>query len=158
MAPLTTSSKAGRELLFYLGAGGLLTIMLVEAFAVIGRHTGLPLLGALEVAQAAIVPAACASMIIAALHGSHAAVSLVTDRMPLPLRRLCSRLVSLLSGLFAAALFAGSCWLAREFWDSYEQSEVLHIPFRPLRILAAASAGALALIFLRAFARPDRES
>lgn len=154
---MTPLGKAGHSLLFYVGAGGLMTVMLVEAIAVIGRHTGLPLLGALEVAQAAIVPAACASMIIAALHGSHASVSLIVDRLPPALRRLNARLASTLSALFLAAVFIGCCWLSREFWDSFEQSEVLHIPFRPLRMLAAICAGALTLIFLRAATSPGRE-
>jgi TRAP-type C4-dicarboxylate transport system permease small subunit len=154
MAPLTPFAKTGHEVLFYVGAGGLLTVMLIEAIAVIGRHTGIPVLGALEIAQAAIVPAACASMVIASLHGSHATVSLILDRLSPARRAFLERFCALLSSLFLAVLFIGACWLARDFWDSHEHSEVLQIPFRPLRILTAASAGALALIFLRTRVRP----
>jgi TRAP-type C4-dicarboxylate transport system permease small subunit len=153
VAVMKNLADTAQKLLFHVGAAGLLTVMGVEAVAVIGRHTGLPLLGALEVAQGAIVPAACASMIIAALHGSHASVSLVSDRLPPVWRDRMSRTGFVVSSLFMLALFAGSCWLAHDFWNSFEQSEVLHIPFRPLRVLAAVSGGVLALIFLRGAVR-----
>ena len=39
------------RLLFYVGAGALLLIMTVETLAVIGRHIGWPLLGAIEIIQ-----------------------------------------------------------------------------------------------------------
>jgi len=157
MASLTPLAKAGHEVLFYVGAGGLLTVMLVEAIAVVGRHSGIPVLGALEVAQAAIVPAACASMVIASLQGSHATVSLVLDRLRPTRRAFFARFCALLSSLFLAVLFVGACWLAHDFWNSHEHSEVLQIPFRPLRILTAVTAGALALIFLRTRVRPGHE-
>jgi TRAP-type C4-dicarboxylate transport system permease small subunit len=147
MDPVKTPLPRG--VLFYVGATGLLAVMFIEVVAVIGRHARLPLLGALEMAQASIVPAACAAMIIAALAGAHAAVHLVTERLPDHLRDWTTRASSLLAALFFGALCAGTCWLAVEFWDSYEETDVLHIPFRPLRVLVAVSAGALAAIFLR---------
>ena len=45
-----------RGVLFYVGSAGLLSVMAIEAVAVAGRHLRTPLLGALEMAQAAIVP------------------------------------------------------------------------------------------------------
>jgi TRAP-type C4-dicarboxylate transport system permease small subunit len=141
-------APAPRGLLFYTGAAGLLAVMLIEVVAVIGRHARLPLLGALEMAQAAIVPAACAAMIIAALAGTHAAVHLVTERLPERAREWTARASSLLAGLFFSGLCAGASWLTADFWNSFEQTDVLHIPFRPLRVLVALSAGALAVVFL----------
>ena len=152
MDPVNAEPKRG--ILFYTGAGGLLSIMLIEVIAVIGRHLRLPLLGALEMAQAAIIPAACAAMVIASLAGAHAVVHLVTERVPKRARAWMSRASSLLCGVFFATLCVGACWLTQEFWDSFEETDVLHIPFRPLRALVAVSMGALALIFLhRAFRR-----
>ena len=95
-----------RGVLFYVGAAGLLMVMVIEVVSVIGRHARIPLVGALEMAQAAIVPAACASMILASLAGTHAAVHLVTERLPARMRALdVPRVSALLAGLF----FAGLC-------------------------------------------------
>jgi TRAP-type C4-dicarboxylate transport system permease small subunit len=143
--------------LFYVGATGLLLVMLIEAIAVVGRHTRIPLLGALEMAQAAIVPAACASMVLASLAGTHAVVHLVTERMPERLRHGFARASSLLAAVFFAGLCVGAVWLTVDYWNSFEESDVLHIPFRPLRVLVAVAAGALSLIFLhRCLRRTER--
>jgi TRAP-type C4-dicarboxylate transport system permease small subunit len=139
--------------LFYVGSAGLLSVMLVETAAVIGRHVGLPLLGALEMVQVALVPAACAAMLITALRGGHAAVRLVTERLPQGVRRRTEAGGALLAGVYFTALSAGSIWLAAEYWDSFEQSEVLHIPFRPLRALIGLAALAIAGAFLQRAAR-----
>lgn len=136
-----------RGVLFYVGSAGLLAVMVVEVIAVIGRHVRVPLLGALELAQAAIVPAACASMVIASLTGAHAAVHLVTERMPERVRGVMSRVSAMLAGVFFTGLTIGSCWLTFDFWSSFEETDVLHIPFRPLRVLVTICAAALALNF-----------
>jgi TRAP-type C4-dicarboxylate transport system permease small subunit len=152
--PVKEGEKPARGVLFYVGSVGLLGIMTVESIAVIGRHVGMPVLGALELAQASIVPAACAAMLIATLAGAHAAVHMLTDRMPPAARDVTTRAGSLLAAGFFAALAAGAFWLAGEFWNSFEHSEVLHIPFRPLRALVALSALALAGLFLFRALRP----
>ena len=153
--PVTPESRRG--VLFYVGAGGLLMVMGVEAIAVVGRHIRVPLLGALELAQAAIVPAACASMVIASLMNTHAVVHLVTERLPPSMRGVMTRVSALLASVFFAALCVGACWLTQEFWNSFEETDVLHIPFRPLRVLVAISTGALATIFfLRGIRRGDK--
>jgi TRAP-type C4-dicarboxylate transport system permease small subunit len=149
MDELTPTRTRGPGALFYVGTSGLLAAMLVETAAVIGRHAGMPVTGALEIVQAAIVPAACASMLIATLRGAHAAVHMLTDRMPATARRRVLRLGALLAGACFTALCAGSAWLAIEYWNSFEQTEVLHIPFRPLRVLVTLAAAALALAFFR---------
>ena len=99
-------------------------------------------------AQAAILPAACASMVIASLAGTHAVVHLVTERLPAALRGGMDRISSLIAAAFFAGLCAGAVWLCIDYWQSFEETDVLHIPFRPLRVLVAVSAGALSLIFL----------
>jgi TRAP-type C4-dicarboxylate transport system permease small subunit len=151
MDPVTPPGKRGP--LFYVGAIGLLSVMVIESIAVVGRHARMPLLGALEMAQAAIAPAACASMIIASLAGTHAVVHLVSERLPEHWRAHTARVCALLSAIFFSSLCIGAGWLLGDYWNSFEETDVLHIPFRPLRVLVTISAGALALIF---FARAVR--
>ena len=145
MDPVKSTDKRG--VLFYTGAAGLLTVMAVEVIAVVGRHARLPLLGALEMAQAAIVPAACASMLIASLAGAHAVVHLMTERLPERARQWMARVSHLLAGVFFSGLCIGEAWLTGEYWNSFEETDVLRIPLRPLRILVTLCAGLLALIF-----------
>ena len=156
MDELKQEEPARRGPLFYIGAAGLLTMMLVETAAVIGRRIGIPVTGALEIAQVAIVPAACAAMLIATLQGAHAAVHMLTDRMPESARRWAFGLGSVLAGLCFAALAGGSAWLAMEYWNSFEESEVLDIPFRPLRALVTLAAAALSLVFFHRATRPGK--
>jgi len=144
--------------LFYVGSGGLLCVMLVEAAAVIGRHIGMPVMGALEIVQAAIVPAACAGMLIATLRGAHAAVHMLTERLTEATRARVELGTAVLAALLFAALCGGAAWLASEYWNSYEQSEVLHIPFRPLRLLVAFTAAGLSVAFLYRALRPEKFS
>jgi TRAP-type transport system small permease protein len=60
----------------------------------------------------------------------------------------------LLAALFFGALTVGAVWLAADYWNGFEHSEVLRIPFRPLRMLVAASALTLTVLFLYRAARP----
>ena len=158
MDPMNPPVQRPRGALFYIGAAGLLAMMLIEGVAVIGRHIGVPLMGALEIVQVAIVPAACASMLIATLHGAHAAVNMLTERMPAAAQVWTSRLGSVLAGLCFAALCAGSAWLAVEYWNSFEQTEVLHISFRPLRVVVTIAAAALALVFFHRALRAGKDT
>lgn len=135
--------------LFYIGAAGLMLAMLVETFAVIGRHAGIPLLGALEIIQACILLMASAAMLSATMSKGHATVTLLTHRVGERARQCLHAFAHLLSALFFVGLSAGALWLAVDSWNDYEQSELLHIPFRPLRIVSLAAAGAIALVFLR---------
>lgn len=156
MDPVKPEARGG--VLFYIGACGLMLVMVIEVIAVAGRHIRIPLLGALEMAQAAILPAACASMVIASLAGTHAVVHLLTERMPDRVRGWMARLSALISALYFAGLFVGATWLTADYWNSFEESDVLHIPFRPLRILVAVSAGALAFIFVHRCLRREVKS
>jgi TRAP-type C4-dicarboxylate transport system permease small subunit len=158
MDPVTTRQSGGRGFLYYAGSAGLLTVMLIESAAVVGRHLGLPVLGALEIAQAAIVPATCAAMLIAGLRGAHAAVHMVTERLPEGVRRGFGRGSSVLAGLYFSALSIGSIWLAVEYWNSFEQTEVLHVPFRPLRALVSIALVAIAVAFFAHALRPRSKS
>ena len=146
-----------RGFLFYAGSAGLLCMMLVEAAAVIGRHVGIPVTGALEIVQAAIVPAACAGMLIATLRGAHAAVHMLTERLPAATRRALELGSACLAASFFAARCGGAAWLAAEYWNSFEQSEVLHLPFRPLRLMVTLTGAALAVAFVYHALRPGKK-
>jgi TRAP-type C4-dicarboxylate transport system permease small subunit len=147
MDELTPETPRKRGPLFFVGAAGLLCMMLVEAAAVIGRHIGMPVMGALEIVQFAIVPAACASMLIATLQGAHAAVHMITERMPQSAQGVALRIGSALAGACFATLTVGSAWLAFEYWNTFEQTEVLDLSLRPLRLLITLAAAALTCVF-----------
>lgn len=159
MAELTERDSSGqtRGPLFYIGAGGLLLAMAVEALAVLGRHAGIPLLGALEIIQACILLMASAAMLSATLNKGHATVTLLTARVGARARSHLHAFANLLSALFFVGLASGALWLAADSWHDYEQSELLHIPFRPLRIVSLVAAVAIALVFLRDTWRSLRE-
>jgi TRAP-type C4-dicarboxylate transport system permease small subunit len=135
--------------LFYIGSGGLVLAMAVETIAVLGRHAGIPLLGALEIIQACILLMASTAMLSATMNQGHATVTLLTSRVGDGTRRMLRALANLLSALFFISLTAGVLWLAVDTWSDHEQSELLHIPFRPLRIVSLVAGSAIALIFLR---------
>lgn len=153
---MTATKRPKRGPLFYIGAGGLLAMMVIETAAVLGRHAGFPVTGALEIAQATIVFAACAAMLVATMQGAHAAVHMLTDRMPTGMQHQVFRAGSVLAGLFFAALCAGSAWLAFEYWNSFEQTEVLHIPFRPLRAVVTLAAALVSLVFFHRALRREK--
>ena len=160
MADLTgeeRSSSRSRGPLFYIGAAGLLLAMMVEAVAVLGRHLGVPFLGALEIIQTAILLTASSAMVSATLNHAHARVTLLTDRLGPSAQRVLRGFADLLSAVFFVGLAAGALWLAIDTWNDFEQSELMHVPFRPLRIVSFAAAAAIALIFARDMLRPDRE-
>ena len=121
------------QLLFYAGAAALLIIMVVETLSVLGRHLSLPLIGAIEIIQSAIIVVACTSTVIATLLNAHAKVQLIINRLSPRSRGWLTRLSALLCATFFLGLAAGSAWLAHDTWNTFEESEVLHISYRPLR-------------------------
>lgn len=144
----TQESAPARGPLFYVGAIGLLLAMSVEAVAVLGRHIGLPFFGALELIQTAILLTASAAMVSTTISHTHARVTLLTERIGTKARSVLDRLSALLSAAFFCGLAAGSLWLTVDAWNEYEQSELLHIPFRPLRVISFAAVVAIAVLFL----------
>jgi TRAP-type C4-dicarboxylate transport system permease small subunit len=135
------------RLLVILGGGALLLAMAVDAIAVVGRHVGWPLLGSIELVQASVLVSAAMAMIVATIGRTHAVVHLLVDRVSPPHRRTMLRVNALLSALLFAAFLAGTAWLCWEMWSHHEQSDVLRLPFRPLRITLVLSCAALAAIF-----------
>jgi TRAP-type C4-dicarboxylate transport system permease small subunit len=138
----------GRGPLFYVGAIALLLAMAIDAAAVAGRHLGVPLLGSLELVQAMMLLASSSALVSATLANKHAAVHLLIDRLGPATRQRMKRVNSLLTLVFLSLLAFGTGWIAMDLWSGHEESELLHIPYAPLRAvcLAALLLAAAALI------------
>jgi TRAP-type C4-dicarboxylate transport system permease small subunit len=138
---------------FGIGALGLLGAMLVDFTAVVGRHTGLPLLGSIEMSEVCIVCMASASLLGVTLQRGHASVHLLTERLAERPKRWFARASDALSALFFAFILGGSAILLSELWNGAERSELLSLPIIPLRVIWCASLAGIVLCFvLRALA------
>jgi TRAP-type transport system small permease protein len=144
--------------LFYVGAAGLLFAIGADAVAVLGRHLGIPLLGSIELMQAAILLTSSAAMVLATVAKKHAVVHLVVDRLSPRQRIVMERVHALLGAIFFAALAAGSIWIAFDLRNGHEQSELLRIPYAPLRIVSIVAVLAVAAIYMaRAFGKRESQ-
>lgn len=144
------------RILSVVGGGALLFAMAVDVVSVIGRHLRMPLLGSIELVQAAVVVSAGAALIVATAARSHAVVHLLVDRLGAR-RGIALRLSAALSALFFALLAIGSAWVAIEMAGGHEESELLHIPYAPLRLILVAACIAVACLFaIQAFGRRRR--
>jgi TRAP-type C4-dicarboxylate transport system permease small subunit len=141
--------KLFRTLLIWIPGLALLLAMATDTLAMIGRQVHVPLLGAIEVVQAAVLIAGCGALVVATLERTHARVHLLLDRMSAPTRGTLERLHSLSTALLHAALLAGSAWLAFDLWHGHEESELLRIPYRPLRVIVVVTLTLLLLYSLR---------
>lgn len=142
-----TSNKTGRAIVC-LGGGALLLAMAIDALAVVGRWIGVPLIGSIEMVKATVCLSACAAMIVATLVKRHAHVHFLTDRIPKRFAGLFDGFSGVASACFFAAVAAGSGWLLIDSWGAFEESEILHIPYVPLRTLASATALGVSVLFL----------
>jgi TRAP-type transport system small permease protein len=113
----------------------LLAATAVDAAAVAGRHLGVPILGSLEIVQALILVASASAVVCATLADKHAAVNLLVNRVSPSARHWMRRVNAILCVLFLLLLACGTGWIASDLWGGHEQSELLHIPYAPLRIL-----------------------
>ena len=143
---------------FVIGAFGLLGAMLVDFAAVVGRHTGLPLLGSIEMSEVCIVCMASASLFGVTLERGHASVHLLTERLAAGAKRAFARLSDALAALFFVFILGGSGLLLVELWSGSEESELLGIPIVPLRAIFCASlAGIVTCFVLRAVSAAPAE-
>lgn len=132
-----------RGAVVWVAGGALLVAMAVDTLAMLGRQLHWPLLGAIEIVQAAVLVGAAGALFMAALAGVHARVHLLVDRLS-PRGRLWSgRVNAFASVLFYVALLAGSAWIAADLWSGHEESELMFIPYRPLRMLVLVTLLAL---------------
>ncbi len=130
------------------GAIGLLGAMTTDAIAVVGRHINVPFTGSIELVQAFIVLGASSAIAYASLGATHAAVDLVFHRLPISAQRIAHRIAALLGFLFVTALLVGSAWIAWEYRDAGERTELLGIELKWLRLfwLACAVIAAVAML------------
>lgn len=147
---------SANELLVWVGGGALLLAMVVDTLAMIGRHVRFPLPGSIELVQAAVLFGACGGLVVATRAAAHARVHLVLDRTSGSLRALLVRLNAVASALVFAALLAGSIWVASDLWSGQEESEIWHVPYRPLRIAAVLTMAWLVLLALASLLRPGK--
>jgi TRAP-type C4-dicarboxylate transport system permease small subunit len=134
---------------FLIGAAGLLTATATDAIAVLGRHTGVTLLGSIEIVQCAVIMAASAAMIGATLQRAHASVHIFTERMSPSVAAWWARVAAFLGAALFLAAAIGSIWVASDLWNGFEKSELLGIPLRGFRIIWIGAA----LLVMGLFAR-----
>lgn len=126
-----------RRILVWISGGALLVAMAVDTLAMMGRQAGVPFIGSIEIVQAAALIAALGGLLVASLEHAHARVNLLLDRLPADWRAASRTAHEAAAVVFYAALLAGSVWIAADLWTASEESELLHIPYRPLRITVA---------------------
>jgi hypothetical protein len=135
---------------YLLGSVGLIMATAADAVSVAGRHLGFRLIGSIELVQAAVVLLASAAMLVVTIGRGHASVHMVTGRLRSATRVKLGRAVALISAAVFLALAAGSAWIVAELWHGYEQTELLHLPLRWLRVLWVVFALFIAFEFARA--------
>jgi TRAP-type C4-dicarboxylate transport system permease small subunit len=142
--------------LFYLGALALLGVVTVDAAAVLGRHIGIRLLGSIEIVQALILIAGCASIVASTLARKHASVHLLTERLRPTARTALVLCSNALGAVFFVLLAAGAVWIAADEWHGHEQSELLGLPYAPLRLISIGALLAAAGVLIYQMLRPPR--
>ncbi|MDO6415234.1 TRAP transporter small permease subunit [Sphingomonas sp. BIUV-7] len=133
---------------FLVGGAGLLIATLIDSLAVLGRHTGFAFLGSIEIVQSAVVLAASGAIIVATLARSHAAVHILTDRLSPAAAGRLAHIAAALAAIVFLCMAIGSGWLMVEGWGGHERTELLHIPFRWLRLIWTLAAALVAVLFL----------
>ena len=147
--PAAPTTGIAAKAAFYVGSCGLLVAMAADSIAVLGRHTGFALLGAIEIVQASIVLIAASALVSATLARGHAAVHILTERLKPARRTALARFADGLSVVTVVLLATGSAILLADLWGGHERSELLHVPLRWLRVLMLAALLLVAAIFLR---------
>jgi TRAP-type C4-dicarboxylate transport system permease small subunit len=135
------------RLLVVLAGVPLLAAMLVEFLAVVGRHIGWNLVGSIELVQALILLSSSGAMIAATLSRGHAKVSVLSRRYRGAIGRAMRILLALGSALFFLTLAVGSGWIAVDMWGADEQSELLGVPYFPLRVVVTVATFAISGLY-----------
>lgn len=137
-----------RSALVWLGGGALLAATAVDTLSVIGRQIGLPVHGAIEMIQAAVLVSGGLSLVMATLAGNHARVHFVLDRLAEPTRRAAQRACDVAVAVFFGALLLGSGWIAADLWNAHEVSELVGVPWIALRAFANLCLAAVVVVTL----------
>jgi TRAP-type C4-dicarboxylate transport system permease small subunit len=155
LAPEAAAVPAGpaARAAYLRGSAGLLVATASDAIAVAGRHLGFRLIGSIELVQAAVVLLASAAMLAVTIGRGHASVHMVTSRLGPRARVRLARAAALGSAAVFLLLAAGSAWIVAELWSGHEQTELLHLPLRWLRLLWVVFAFLVAVEFIRSAGR-----
>ncbi|MGX7896627.1 TRAP transporter small permease [Tsuneonella sp. HG222] len=145
-----------RSLIIWTGGGALLTATAIDTVSVIGRNIGMPVLGSIELVQAAILVSGVIALVLATIDRSHARVQLVSASLTGLSRHVITRFGRLADVVLFALLLAGSVWLAADLWYGHERSELLGIPWSVLRLIANAALVACLGISLARLLRAER--
>lgn len=137
-----------RKSITLIGGIALLGATATDTVAVIGRHVGLPLRGSIELVQLFVLVAGSLALLVATAEQAHAKVHLVVDRMSDAGRAAMVRLSGLLGAVFFAGLLAGSLWLMADLWSGHEESELLGISWRWMRLFANLALAATIAVLL----------
>jgi TRAP-type C4-dicarboxylate transport system permease small subunit len=144
-----------QHLLVWVAGGALLLATATDTLAMLGRQLHQPLLGAIEIVQAAVLLASAGALLVVALEKGHARVHLLLNRLPHAPRALVERLHAVCAALFYLALLAGSAWMTVDLWNGHEESELLRLPYRPLRVVVVVTLLLLVVHSLRRIWRGD---
>ena len=125
--------NAARTMMIWAGGIALIIAAALNLLAVIGRHSGLPLKGAIELVQVVVLIGGSLALVAATLGRNHARVHLILDRLTGGNRDVAEWVCTALSILFYLMLLVGSCWLAVDLWGSQEVSELVGVPWRAMR-------------------------
>ena len=150
------SGHALHRVLVWAGGGALLVAMVTDTLAMLGRHLQFPLLGSIEIVQAAVLIAGSGALLLATFHESHARVHLLLRRLPEGLRALLGAGHQVAAMLLMLALLAGSAWIASDLWHGHEESELLRIPWMPLRLIVVLLLASLLVVLVRQLLRGRR--
>lgn len=157
-SPSSTRSSLVAKTAFLIGSAGLLIATTTNTLAVLGRHTGLTLLGSIEVVQAATVLLATAAMVLATRSDSHASIRFLTSRVAPPVAHRLRQLTALISLLFCLILLSGCLLVVVAIWNHHERSDLLHIPLRWLRLLLVVSVVLMAGYLISHLRKPGDRS
>ncbi len=145
----------GKRWIIWVGGAAMLVATGTDTLAVLGRNFGLPLIGSIEIVQAAVLVSGTAALALATGSDEHARVKILTRRLT-GSRRSASRLLGAIAAtILFSALAAGSIWVAADLWHASERSELLGIPWRWLRLIANAGLLACAVLSLAALGRAE---
>ena len=142
--------------LVILAGAPLLAAMLIEFLAVVGRHIGWNLVGSIELVQALILLSSSGAMIAATLSRKHAKVNLLSRRYRGGAGRAMRILLAVGSATFFLVLAFGSGWIALEMWGADEQSELMGVPYFPLRVAVTLATFAIGSLYGMRVARELR--
>ncbi len=148
-APTELEAARGRipRLLVIVAGVPLLLAMLIEFLAVVARNSGWNLVGSIELVQALILLSSSGAMVAATISRAHAKVSVLSSRYRGAYGRAMRILLAAGGTVFFLALAAGSAWIAADMWGAFEQSELLGVPYFPLRVVVVLATLAIAGIY-----------